>query len=398
MENLESAINGVNEKAAQINENQAAVKSLKEENEALKVEVKSTKDELVKVSGEQNAKIKELSDKVNVSEKEGMSLSQELKEKMSTVKDIAKKVSSEDLVLKANTLTGSITNNTESARIMEIGQLDRLKISAYDLFQKIPVSEGNNGKTISYADWDQASTVAAAKAIAEGAAYDESTAVFVEKTLPIEKIGDILPVSDEFYEDEARFAAELESFLTANVNVVIENQLINGTGSNNQLTGLAQTATAFNATGLTTVPTANMYDLLSIAPEMIAGSGAKYNYNVILMNAKSINKLRLVKDSTGAYVLPTMATMNGLSVNGMRVVECNAVADNQCFLGDSNYVKIYERTGVQVSTGYTGSQFASDLSSLKVKKRLAVVHRGADAKAFIYISDINAAITAITAP
>ena len=395
MENsqLESAINGINEKAAQINENAVEVKAAKEKTEALEVELKSAKDEVVKL-GSEVAKMKE----ADVAKKQSnLSTAEELKQKMEDIKAVAKGVSAAEILVKANTVRASISGNTESFRLPEIERLAHRKLSMYDIFPKIPVDGTNNNGVITYTDWDEATTVRAAAMIAEGGTFPESTATFIEKNIAIKKVGDTLPVSAEFYEDEARFAAELELFLQTNIELEIDQQIYNGDGTGNNLTGITQTATPFNATGLTTVANATFYDLLAIAPEMLIGYGSKYMFDAVLMNKKMINKLHLTKDADNNYIIPPFTTLNGMNVSGMVVIEANVMADNEAILADRRYGAIYERTGVTMERGLVGTQFVQDLETLKVRKRLAFLIKESNARGFIYISDVDAAITAITA-
>ncbi|WP_219334644.1 phage major capsid protein, partial [Oenococcus oeni] len=84
--------------------------------------------------------------------------------------------------------------------------------------------------TIRYYDWDQATIVRAAAFRAEGAAFPESTASWVRRSVPIEKIGDTIPVTEEFMEDEEMFAAELAFFLETNVKLAKELSVYSGNG------------------------------------------------------------------------------------------------------------------------------------------------------------------------
>ncbi len=395
MENsqLESAINGINEKAAQINDNAVEVKAAKEKAEALEVELKSAKDEVVKL-GSEVSKMKE----ANLAKKESnLSTAEELKQKMDDIKAVAKGVSAAEILVKADTVRGSISDNTESYRLPEIERLAHRKLSMYDIFPKIPVDGSNNNGVITYSDWDEATTNRAAAMVAEGGTFPESTATFIEKNIAIKKVGDTLPVSAEFYEDEARFAAELELFLQTNIELEIDSQIYNGDGTGQNLTGITQTATAFSSTGLTTVASATFYDLLAIAPEMLIGYGSKFVFDTVLMNKKMINKLQLTKDADGNYIVPPFTTLNGMNVGGMVVIESNVMADNEAILADRRYGAIYEKAGVTMERGLVGSQFVQDLETLKVRKRLAFLIKESNARGFIYIDDVDAAITAITA-
>jgi len=141
-------------------------------------------------------------------------LVEEIKENKEALKNIAKGGNAE-VVLKADTLRASIATNPHVELVDGIGQLQRKKRSLYDLFRKIPVGAGNHNGTIAYVDWDEATTVKAAASVAEGVAFAESTAKFKGYTLALQKIGDSLPVSEEFFNDEVQAAAELDMFLEA---------------------------------------------------------------------------------------------------------------------------------------------------------------------------------------
>ena len=350
-------------------------------------------EESLKAQGLEMAKMK---NETSLAQHE--TLETELKSKMDAIKAIAKREGSKDVdVVKATTIRASITDNTESFRLPDIARLAHTKLSMYDAFPKIPISTSNNNGVISYTDWDVATTVRAANMILETGTFPESTATWVEKTIALQKVGDTLPVSEEFYEDEARFAAELELFLQTNIQLKVDGQIALGDGIAPNLRGLTTSSTAFSATGLTTVPNATFYDLLAVTPEMNIGFGSKYDFDVVFMNKKEINRLRLAKDANNNYIIPPFVSPNGTQVDGMVVLESNIMADNTCILGDRRYGKIYEKAGVTMARGTVNAQFNEDLETIKVRKRLAFLVRESEARAFIYISDITAAITAITA-
>jgi hypothetical protein len=59
----------------------------------------------------------------------------------------------------------------------------------YDV-PKISISnKANDNGIIKYHDWDEATTARATAMVAEGS-FSESTAKFIERTIPIRKIGD----------------------------------------------------------------------------------------------------------------------------------------------------------------------------------------------------------------
>jgi hypothetical protein len=66
------------------------------------------------------------------------------------------------------------------------------------------------------------------------------------------------------------------------------------------------------------------------------------------------------------------------------------------FMGDSRYVRCYEKSGVVLSEGTINAQFTSDMRTLKAKKRLLLLVREADKSGFRKVTSISAALTALT--
>jgi len=323
-------------------------------------------------------------------------LATELKANMSAIKALSTSDMTSEVVIKADTNRASIGSNAQVYEIPTIGQLATRKLTLYDMFPKVTLGTNNNG-TVRYYDWDEATTVRAAASIAEGATFPESTAKWKTYTLPLQKIGDTLPVTEEFYEDEAMFASELENFLRTNVDLVIDSQLSTGDGTSNTLKGLISSSTAFSATGLTKVENAQFYDLMAVAPEQITiTGGAKDSPNFVVMNKRSINKMRLTKDANENYIIPPFVDRSGKMVDSMMVMESNVIPNNALVLGDSRFAKIYEKPGLTMSKWMPANQFLEDMETIKVRKRLLFLIRNADKGGFIYISDIDAAIAAIT--
>ena len=321
-----------------------------------------------------------------------------LKENMDSIKQLAKGVSSKEVTVKADTLRANIDGNQQAFELGTIGQLATRRLSMYDLFAKIPVGVGNHNGTIRYYDWDEDTITRAATMIAEGDKFPESEAKWKTYTLPLRKVGDTLPVSEEFYEDAPMFAAELENFLLTNVDLKVDDQICNGNNTGQNLKGLFSSSTAFNAALVSKVEDATFYDLLAVGTEQITVTGgAKYMPNFVVMRKSMINKMRLTKDKNENYIIPPFVSRDGREVDGMLVIESNIVPDNQMVFGDSRFARIYEMSGISLDRGFIGDQFAEDMETLKVRKRLLFLIREADKGGFIKVTDIDAAIVAITA-
>lgn len=325
------------------------------------------------------------------------SLAMALKERMTEIKGLSTASTSEEVVVKADTLRANVLLTQQATDLTDVGQLPTRKLSMYDVFPKITLGTNNNG-TVRYYDWDEATTVRAAAMVAEGGTFPESTAKWKRYSLDLKKIGDTLPVSEEFYEDEQMFASELELFLNTNVELIADDQICNGDGLSNNLKGLFASVPAFNpALATTTVDAPTIYDLLAIATEQITiTGGAKYMPNVVFMRKSTINRMRLSKDANENYILPPFVSRDGREVDSMLIIESNVVPDGQLVLGDSRFGRIYEKPGIMLSRGHVDAQFAEDMETLKVRKRLLFLIRTVDATGFVKVTDIDAALAAIT--
>lgn len=302
----------------------------------------------------------------------------------------------EGLEVKAITNVASIATNTAGYDVPDIGQLATAQRNAYAIFPKLNISDGQNlRKTINYWDWDEATIVRAADMVAEGGTFPESTAKWKQYTLPIQKVGDTIPVSEEFMEDEQMFYAELAMFLRTNIEIKVNDQVVNGDGTGNNLTGLFTSIPAYTpvASGITD---ASIYDLIVKLREAVqAPYGGKYNVNFALMNLVDINKMKLKKDANNNYILPPFVDRSGNVVDGLTIIEDNTVTANTMAVGDSRFARIYERTGMELSQGLVNAQFTDDAITLKVRKRMAFLIREVDKTGFLKVADISAALVTL---
>lgn len=357
--------------------------------EALTTELTTVKEQLQAVTDRLDA-LKEAQGAATVSLRGA--LAKEIKERKAEIVEAIKSDSGKEVTLKANTTRASIATNPQDLALDGVGTIGRIARSLYNLFPKVPVAPGNHRGRLAYIDWDEDTIVKAAAAVAEGADFPESTAAFKGYTLDLQKIGDILPVTEEFLEDEVMAAAELEMFVQNNVEAKVDAEIVNGTGTSNRIKGLLASIPAYSAVA-SSLTDANIYDLvIKVMEDITATRGSKYRPDFVAMNIADINKLKLKKDANNNYVF------NNLSDNRLQqlnIIEDNNITANTLVVGDSRYGRIYEMDGVTVSRGYKGDQFAQDLMSIKARKRLAFLIRANDATGFRKVTSISAALTTL---
>lgn len=369
--------------------------------EEMTAEIKTAVDAVKEENKETLSKMQGHLDKLDIKlqskggKMEAKTAATEIKEQKEELKNVLNRKSYTEVEIKAATNRAAVVGNAQAVELSDIGQLANRKLTMYDAFAKIPVSSSNHNGTIRYYDWDAATTVRAADMIAEGAAFPESTAKWATYSIDLKKVGDTLPVTEEFFEDEAMFAAELNQFLVTNVDIKVDDQLANGDGTGQNLTGLVNSVDAYVpvASGITD---ASIYDLVPKVKESITtNGGSKYMPNVMFMNIADINKYKLKKDANNNYVMPPFVSKDGSVIDGILVIESNIIAANSAVLGDNKFARIYEKPGVTLSQGTVDSQFTEDMTTLKIRRRLLFLIRNADKGAWKKVTSISAALTTL---
>lgn len=309
---------------------------------------------------------------------------------------VAEKSNPAEFTVKASVLASTaVTSTTISQRDNTLSPLAHRTLTMYDLFRKIPVSADANA-TVTYTDWDTGTTARAAAAIAEGAVFPESTARWVELSVKLQKIGDTIPVSEEMLYDQMRFANELQAFLTQNVDLKVDNDLLLANGTAPNIKGLDAYATAYTAAAAG-ITDASIYDLIEKVDESITtNKGSKFAPNVIIMCIADINKMKLKKDANNNYIMPPFVGRFGQEVGGKIIIRNDNVTANTMYVGDSRYGTIYEAgEGYTVTVGEVDDQFAKDMKTIKARKRLALLIKNSEVAAWRKVSSISAALVTL---
>jgi hypothetical protein len=364
--------------------------------EAIDSAVKGAKEALEKELNKANEDVKELALKVTQLETKGSEvIKDDFKVEFEANKEAIKNIVAGqrgEIELKAITNRASISGNTLAYVLPEIGQLGVKARALYDVLPKISISnKANDNGIIKYHDWDEATTARATAMVAEGAVFPESTAKFIERTIPIRKIGDTLVVTEEFGEDSDAANAELNRFLDINVNTFIDAQIINGLGTGETLTGLLASAPDY-VPAASGIAAANIKDLVrKMRTAIVKNRGSKYSPDVVVMNSDTFDRYYLAKDLDNNYLFDTV---NG-TIAGLAVVEDNNMPDNQLVVGDRRFATIYEKSGIVLTEGLVNAQFTSDAKTIKARKRMAMLIRVVDQTGFLHCINVTTALTTL---
>ena len=384
-EALNEKIQG-SEKAAQDAMAKAAEFLEKMEGKADKTET----DELQKQFDELSTKMKAIEQK-GAGGFESKGLVAEIGEKKEAIKALMFKRSTEDIILKADTLRASVADSEQSFHLPNIGQLGVKERNLYNVLPKINLGNGDHNGIVSYVDWDEDTIDRAAAAVAENAVYPESTATFKYYKETLKKIGDTLPVSEEFGEDQVSAAAELSRFIAVNVEQEISRQLAVADGTSNTFRGLINRSTTYTPVGALIVA-ANLKDLVrKMRTTIVKGRGSKYRPDIVVMNSDTFDQYYLKKDGENRYLFDDATG----SIAGLTVVEDNFIPDNELIVGDRRFASIYQMGGIVLSEAQPNAQFLEDMKTLKARKRMMMLIREVDRTGFLHCTDIAAALTTL---
>lgn len=219
------------------------------------------------------------------------------------------------------------------------------------------------------------------------------------------EIKDSVQVCNRYAEDY-NFVGQSASFLinTALVDKV-EGQLVNGTGSSNQMFSLESYSSEFSATNSEApvndkIEKANFADvLLSMAMQIeVLGKLGHFMPNVAVVNrADFFTQVESAKDTQGRYLDPRYRMVNGVTyVGNLMIVPSTKVAANSCYVFDSTKGNILDRNTISVrSSTKNGTNFVDGFTTLLGVVDMQFLVRKAEQNAFMKCSDIAAAIIAL---
>jgi len=223
---------------------------------------------------------------------------------------------------------------------------------------------------------------------------------FQEFKAPLKKVAVINRHSVELLQDAPQLVAAIKTMLQEDVNLVVDSQLLTGSGTGDNLPGVFGAASVLNqaAIGTKRVQDANLYDVIRVAITKIAVSGkGRFQATHVLLNPEDADELDLTKDANGQYILPPFRSADGTTIKGARVIENVGVAAGTFLVGDFRKLHVGRKGGIQIEfTNSHGDDFKHDILAVKVRRRLAAYVRSNDNGAF-WTGNIDSVIGWLTA-
>jgi HK97 family phage major capsid protein len=264
------------------------------------------------------------------------------------------------------TITGNYSGGTVGLSELEQGvaQIQRRKPFMRELMNSA-------GITNKYAVWiEQATPEGGAGMVGEGV---EPQADFdlVEASCEVKKVAAWIKISKEMVDDISFMRGEINNELITIVNLKLDQQLLSGDGTGDNLNGLLSYAQPFTpaAQFIGAIPFANDFDVLRVAMAQI--SNANFEANYIIMNPVDVAEMELTKTSTGEYTLPMFVPMaDGVTrVKNVPVVANNGVTSGDYLVGDFTKSNLRMREDVNIQVGYINDDFTRNMMTVLCEAR-----------------------------
>jgi HK97 family phage major capsid protein len=208
----------------------------------------------------------------------------------------------------------------------------------------------------------------------EGVAYAESAFAYTQRSQPIEKITNSLPVTDEQLEDAPQVASIINTDLTAGLRRRLDLQVLVGDGSTPNLKGILDHSIQEQAKGADPI-----FDAVFKALTKVRVTGRAMP-NAIIAHPNDWQDIRLMRTADGQYIMGAPAVEGSTTLFGLPVVISDALTENSVLIGDFlTYCYISERRGVDVQVGYVGDQFKEGKRTIRADLRCALTVTRANA-------------------
>ena len=204
--------------------------------------------------------------------------------------------------------------------------------------------------------------------IAEGADKPETTFNVGAKTGQVKTIATWTKVSEQLFADKSQLINILDNNLTHAVDVTVQNQLISGDGTGENLGGISKAGNFTDyVTGSGTAT--NTVDLLrNVAFKM---RGANIDNLTIVLNWTDWSALLGLKSTTNEYLINGILDPVKQTIYGVPVVLSSAMTAGKFAMGNFKMGGIvFDKTAMSLEIDRTGDDFTKNLITIRAERRL----------------------------
>lgn len=195
-------------------------------------------------------------------------------------------------------------------------------------------------------------SVNAAAPQAEGDPAAESTLTFLKETAVVKDVRTFIPASVRALSDSAQLETIANNFLTYAIQEELEDQIVNGNGSGENMTGIFNTgyvqAQAFDTDIITSIRKA-------IRKVQTVGNSRA---SAVLVHPEDNEKIDLLLDANDTYLFGGPATVSTPTIWGLPRVVSSAIPVGNAIVGDFRKAVLWERQALTVAMYPQHSDYA----------------------------------------
>lgn len=173
----------------------------------------------------------------------------------------------------------------------------------------------------------------------------------------VKTIAEWVPITKRILSDAPQLRSYIDSYLTYDLALELEDQIVAGSGSGEDFTGILNTAGVLTQTGAAT-----SIDDLRAAKRKVR-VGGRTNPNAVLMTPADIEtEIDTAKDTTLNYLGQSPFAYNGNDrIWGMPIIETEALDDGTAIVGDFSRAILFDRESTNISVGTADDDFIRNI-------------------------------------
>lgn len=276
--------------------------------------------------------------------------------------------------VKATITTGSTSGGPAAPAPYRdaVNPMAQRRLAVRDLLPVVQISTG----AVEYPK--QTTRTNAANTVVEGAEKPESAYGWTMETVTPKVIAHWVPASRQILDDAPQLRDIIDTELLYGLGLKEEEQLLNGSGTGENLEGLVTAATAYVAP-FDPAGTETMLDTIALA--ILQNALADEPADGIVIHPSDWMRMRLLKDTDGKYLLGDPAASIAPVLFGLPVVATQAMTIDKFLVGNfRRAATLYDRWSprVEISTEHADF-FTRNLVAILAEQRLALAQKNAAA-------------------
>lgn len=260
-------------------------------------------------------------------------------------------------------LAGSVGDGVAPTRLPGVLPLPQRRMTVRDL-----LTQGRmDGNTLEYVQ--ETGFTNSAAPVAEGAAKPESDIKLDLKSTGAKVLAHWMKASRQALDDVSFLRSMIDQRLIYGLAYAEENQLLNGDGLGQNLSGLIPNATAYSPAFAPTSETA--IDKMRLA--MLQAALAEYPATGHVMHPTDWARIELTKDAGGQYIIGNPQGSAAPTLWGLPVVATQAISVDKFLTGAFQLgAQVFDRWDARVEVGYVNDDFTKNMVTILAEERLAL--------------------------